>query len=177
MTLGSSKASDFILYFSGALPHTFILERMIFMYRNILVPMDGSSNSKRALDEAINLSEKFGSKISILSVVNESNMIFTTGSPDMILTGLKSNAEDIAEKGRKQAADRGVAVEVFVQRGIPKQVIADEFPSEHHIDLIVIGKSGADAFDRLLLGSTTSYVVRKSKAKILVVNDEESEDK
>lgn len=147
------------------------------MYRNILVPLDGSSNSKRALDEAINLSEKFGSRISILSVVNESNMIFTTGSPDMILTGLKSNSEEIAERGKKQAADRGISVDTFVERGIPKRLIAEEFPDEHDIDLIVIGKSGADAFDRLLLGSTTSYVVRKSQAKVLVVNDDDEDDK
>ncbi|GBG94429.1 universal stress protein UspA [Ligilactobacillus salitolerans] len=147
------------------------------MYQNILVPLDGSGNSKRALDEAINLSEKFGSHISILSVVNESNMIFTTGSPDMILSGLKSNAEDIVERGKKQAADRGVEVEAFVERGIPKQIIATEFPQKHDIDLIVIGKSGVDAFDRLLIGSTTSYVVRKSNVKILVVNNDEEETK
>lgn len=144
------------------------------MYRNILVPLDGSSNSKRALDEAIALSEKFGSKISIISVVNESNMIFTTGSPDMILKGLHSNAEDIVKNGKEQAAARGVDVDAFVERGIPKQIIAEEFPAAHDIDLIVIGKSGADAFDRLLIGSTTSYVVRKSKTKILVVNTEET---
>lgn len=151
------------------------LERMIGMYRNILVPLDGSSNSKRALDEAIDLSSKFGSKIFILSVINDSNLIFTTGSPDMILQGLHSNAEEVAANGKKQAADRGIAVETFVERGIPKQIIAEQFPKEHDIDLIVIGKSGADAFDRLLIGSTTSYVVRRSKAKILVINDEEPE--
>ena len=71
-------------------------------------------------------------------------MIFTMGSPDMILTGLKSNSEEIAEKGKKQAADRGVSVDTFVERGIPKRLIAEEFPDEHDIDLIVIGKSGAD---------------------------------
>ena len=147
------------------------------MYQNILVPLDGSDNSKRALDEAITLSEKFGSKISILSVVNESNMIFTTGSPDMILNGLKSNAEDIVGQGKKQAADRGMAVDAYVERGIPKQIIAEDFPSKHNIDLIVIGKSGADAFDRLLIGSTTSYVVRKSTIKVLVVSKVDEKEK
>ncbi|WP_369473181.1 universal stress protein [Secundilactobacillus kimchicus] len=59
--------------------------------------------------------------------------------------------------------------ETEVRHGNPKQVIAQDFPGDNQVSLIVMGKSGTDAVDRLLVGSTTAAVVRNATANVLVI--------
>ncbi len=49
------------------------------MYEHILVPLDGSRNSKQALEEAISLAKKFDSKLSLLTVINNTNFYYGAG--------------------------------------------------------------------------------------------------
>ncbi|MCH4165010.1 MAG: universal stress protein, partial [Lentilactobacillus diolivorans] len=60
----------------------------------------------------------------------------------------------------------------LIKRGYPKSIIATDVPTDENIDLIVMGKSGTGALDRLIMGSTTAYVVRNAHVQVLVVNDD-----
>lgn len=73
---------------------------------------------------------------------------------------LGKRAQQILNEGQSTAETAGVAMESFVTEGIPKNEIVSAAEDEE-ADLIVIGKSGADALNRLLIGSTTAYVVRR----------------
>lgn len=53
------------------------------MYEHILVPLDGSRNSKQALEEAISLAKKFDSKLSLLTVINNTNFYYGAGAAGM----------------------------------------------------------------------------------------------
>ncbi|WP_214464665.1 universal stress protein, partial [Levilactobacillus brevis] len=64
----------------------------------------------------------------------------------------------------------GIDATTIQASGSVKEQIATTIPNEYDIDLIVIGKTGRDALSRLVLGSTTAYVVRKAKANVTVVN-------
>lgn len=140
------------------------------MYQNILVPLDGSENAKQALAEAIKLAKNFNAQITLLTVVNEGTLFMTAGSvPNHYANELTHRAEMIEEEGKAAVKAAGLSVRTTILKGLPKNVITN-FSADHDVDLIVIGKSGVDAFDRLLIGSTTACVVRNAKVKVLVVN-------
>ncbi|GAF35298.1 universal stress protein [Lentilactobacillus farraginis] len=143
------------------------------MYEHILVPLDGSRNSKQALEEAVKLAKQFKSKISLLTVINNTNFYYGTGAagmPPSMYDDQKQMAEKILADAKKYVETQGIAYEATADIGNPKNIIAHIYPDQHGIDLIVIGKSGVDALNRLLIGSTTAYVVRNAATKVLVVN-------
>lgn len=149
------------------------MERVRVMYEHILVPLDGSRNSKQALEEAVKLAKQFKSKISLLTVINNTNFYYGTGAagmPPSMYDDQKQMAEKILADAKKYVETQGIAYEATADIGNPKNIIAHIYPDQHGIDLIVIGKSGVDALNRLLIGSTTAYVVRNAATKVLVVN-------
>ncbi|WP_283678310.1 universal stress protein [Lentilactobacillus sp. Marseille-Q4993] len=142
------------------------------MFKKILVPMDGSERSKEALDMAIDLALQFKSEIHIVSVVNEAGIYFMSGRPGVTANFLEEQREaasKIVEDAKTYAGMKGVTATTEVTKGMAKQVIAEDYTRENGYDLIVIGKSGADAINRIMMGSTTAYVVRNAKTSVFVV--------
>ncbi|MTV81317.1 universal stress protein [Secundilactobacillus folii] len=146
------------------------------MYSQILVPLDGSENSRSALKTAIQISRYFGSTITLMSVVNQSGMAIASGSIPYDLSGeFRKQAQGILTEGQKLTEEAGVQTKTIITEGIPKNEIVSAADKEG-IDLIVMGKSGADAINRLLIGSTTAYVVRQANVQVLVVNAQEKDE-
>ncbi|WP_056948052.1 universal stress protein [Secundilactobacillus odoratitofui] len=144
------------------------------MYQRILVPLDGSQNAQSALKTAIQIARYFGSTLILMSVADQGSMSIASGSLPLDLSQeLGKRAQQILNEGQSTAETAGVAMESFVTEGIPKNEIVSAAEDEE-ADLIVIGKSGADALNRLLIGSTTAYVVRRAPVQVLVVNAEEN---
>lgn len=143
------------------------------MYDNILVPFDGSKNSQQALEEACKLAKQFDSKLQLVTVINNTNFYYGAGAagmPPSMYDDQHKIAENIIDEAKKYADSQGVKYETAIDIGNPKNIIAHVYPDEHDVDLIVIGKSGVDAINRLLIGSTTAFVVRNATTKVLVVN-------
>lgn len=144
------------------------------MYQNILVPLDGSRNAEVALKEAIELGEKFAAELFIASIVNEQQFVAygSMAAPAQFYSDMRDRSQQILNEAEADAKAAGLKVTTILANGMPKRAIAEELPEKYDIDLIVMGKSGVDALSRIMLGSTTSYVVRHSMTKVLVVNDE-----
>lgn len=143
------------------------------MYDNILVPLDGSRNAQQALEEACKLAKQFDSKLSLVTVINNTNFYYGAGAagmPPSMYDDQHKVAENIIDEAKKYVDSQGVKYETAIDIGNPKNIIAHVYPDEHDVDLIVIGKSGVDAINRLLIGSTTASVVRNATTKVLVVN-------
>lgn len=146
---------------------------MIIIYDNILVPLDGSRNAQQALEEACKLAKQFDSKLSLVTVINNTNFYYGAGAagmPPSMYDDQHKVAENIIDEAKKYVDSQGVKYETAIDIGNPKNIIAHVYPDEHDVDLIVIGKSGVDAINRLLIGSTTAFVVRNATTKVLVVN-------
>lgn len=144
------------------------------MYQRILVPLDGSQNAQSALKTAIQIARYFGSTLILMSVADQGSMSIASGSLPLDLSQeLGKRAQQILNEGQSTVETAGVAMESFVTEGIPKNEIVSAAEDEE-VDLIVIGKSGADALNRLLIGSTTAYVVRRAPVQVLVVNAAEN---
>ncbi|MFD1318370.1 universal stress protein [Loigolactobacillus zhaoyuanensis] len=150
------------------------------MYERILVPLDGSRNAEVALKEAIDLAQKFSSELFITSIINEQQFVaygYGMAAPTNFYSEMRERSQRILDEAETKIKDKGIKATTILTNGNPKKAIALELPEEYKIDLTVMGKSGVDALSRIMLGSTTSYVVQHSTTKVLVVNDEDDDDK
>jgi nucleotide-binding universal stress UspA family protein len=139
------------------------------MFKHILVPTDFGEPAQHALDIAIGLAEKFGSRLSILHVYPiVLAMPYGSGFAwpiEQIAAGARDSlAAHIASAKARYSGCEGV---------LRPGVAADEintFASESDVDLIAIGTHGRRGLPRFLLGSTAERVVRTSTVPILTVS-------
>ncbi|MDM7516387.1 universal stress protein [Lentilactobacillus sp. TOM.63] len=141
------------------------------MYETILVPVDGSENSKHAVGEAATLSAKFGSTLQIVSVSSDQRYVqygVTLGQD--VMETFRERGEEILADAKQQAEKAGAKAETHFVVGVPKVQISKELPEKYGASLIVMGKSGVNGISRAILGSTTAYVVRHSQVNVMVID-------
>ncbi|VVC05971.1 Universal stress protein [uncultured archaeon] len=140
---------------------------MIKPIKKILVPIDGSKTSFKALNEAIYLARQCGATITGLCVIP----IYTINL-GRLLTSLKNQSIKEAKKFMTNAktisAQNGVVFNEKIIYGNEVWEIT-EFASYKKFDLIVIGSRGVGPIKEMFLGSVANAVVHKSKVPILVV--------
>ncbi len=64
-------------------------------------------------------------------------------------------------------------VVTVVEMGNPKVLLANDIPSKEGVDLIMVGATGLNAFERLMVGSSSEYILRHAKVDLLVVRDKD----
>jgi nucleotide-binding universal stress UspA family protein len=139
-------------------------------WRRILVPIDFSKASLRALDVAVPLARDHGGRLFLLSVVEPA--VFSAGMenvavavPDSVIAEeSKDNLVGIA----RRLIPANVPVTVVVDRGRALDVIS-RVTKEQRIDLIVLTTHGRTGIDRFLMGSTAEQVVRYARCPVFVV--------
>ena len=115
------------------------------MMKNILVPVDGSEGSDRAVAEAIDLAEAIGAKINFLYVANINQLAINACLSDAILEAVTKAGNVILDRAMEMVPS-GIEKEAFSETGSPAVVILD-----------------------FLLGSVSQYIVEQSKCPVLVV--------
>jgi nucleotide-binding universal stress UspA family protein len=145
------------------------------MYKRILVPVDGSEGSMKALQQAVALHRLTGSDLWILTVfrhhgMQEASMSMVRPSdPENLDDALRSYAKEIAESAKTKAIEMGAtAPRAFVKSGQPARTIV-AFAKEHAVDLLVIGSRGVGDLEGYLLGSVSHKVTSLAKCPVLVV--------
>lgn len=140
------------------------------MYDRILVPTDGSSGTRRAVEHAVDLAAVHDATVHGLYVVNTTSYAsFSTeatweGIGDM----LREEGERAVEEVAAIAEANGVPVEMITLNGSPSTEIV-RYAEREGCDLIVMGTHGRGGIDRLLLGSVAERVVRSSEVPVLTV--------
>jgi nucleotide-binding universal stress UspA family protein len=145
------------------------------MFKNILVPVDGSSAAEKALDSAVELAGLTDAAISILTVYRHHGMLEASlsmvGHKDLgpIDDALRDHATAIAEAAKKRAVELGAkAARAYVKNGpVARSILT--FAENNATDLIVVGSRGAGTVDRYLLGSVSHKVTSVSTCPVLVV--------
>lgn len=128
---------------------------------NMLVCVDGSDHAMKALNYALSLAQKMGSRMTLLNVQEPR---LHKASPDvaMELGGrVLIESLDAVEKWKLTAERR-------LEFGVPSDVIVDVAEKGNH-DLIVLGSRGLGAVKRFLLGSVSDDVSYKAKCSVLIV--------
>ena len=140
---------------------------MALKIKKILVPLDGSSNSFRGLDTAIHMARECQATITGLYVAG----IVKPRTSDPITPLEKillEHAQKIMKKAKLNAAKKGILFFDRVSYGDDGKRIV-EVAEKQNFDLIVIGSRGMGAAKEIFLGSTSNYVLHKSKKPVLVV--------
>ena len=140
---------------------------MVIKIKKILVPLDGSSNSFRGLDVAINMAREAHATITGLYVAG-----ITKPRTNEAITSLEKilldHAQKIMKKAKLKAAQKGILFFDRVSYGDDGKRIVD-IAERKNFDLIVIGSRGMGAAKEIFLGSTSNYVLHKSKKPVLIV--------
>ncbi len=147
-------------------------------FLSILVCVDNSKQSQKALSRAISVAEKFDSKLSILMVVGESQVNFWDDTefkvgaerPQIHLkkeSKIYQQAEKILNDLAKRVPSQINCV-TEILTGDPAKVIVN-YSKKKKPDVIIMGSRGLGGFSKLLLGSVSRKVVDHALSSVLVV--------
>ena len=135
------------------------------MFDRILFPTDGGDGADAAFDHVLDLAADHDATVHILNVADTTHDSVTRVGRDVVDV-LEQEGEGVVEAAADRAADRGVeTVTAVLQGGVAETIVA--YAADHEADLIAMPTRGRTGLDRLLLGSTTEHVVRRSTVPVL----------
>lgn len=140
---------------------------MVSKYNKVLVAIDGSEQAEKALKEAIGTAKRNEAFLTVITVSDTNMFAADAHMVSYVLEQAEISSKTILKNAEKIISD-AVVYEAKVLVGNPKASIV-EYAKEEKADLIIMGATGKGAFSRLLLGSTTAYVVNHAPCNVLVV--------
>ena len=135
--------------------------------KNILVPVDGSEGSDRAVEQAAILAATCGAKLNLLYVANINQLAITAYLSDAILEAVTKAGNVVLDRALEMVPPN-VEKEAFSETGSPSITII-EFAEEHGADMIVMGSRGLGVVKGVLLGSVSQYILEQAKCPVLLV--------
>lgn len=155
-------------HLSAESPRTSDAGLPVFRLKKILVPVDFSTRSKKALHYAISLARQFGAELTVLHVVQSYPPIPEMGPVDV--ESVQDAHEELAVF--QEAIGQAVASKTVVRTGTAYEEII-KASKELDIDLIVLSTHGRTGLEHVLLGSTAEKVVRHAGCPVLIVREHE----
>jgi nucleotide-binding universal stress UspA family protein len=142
------------------------------MLKKVLLPIDFSDVSMRALDFVIELKDSGVEEVILLSVVEDKYFYllgeYTRLDIDKFEDDIKKNVMKKLNAAANTLSDAGFKVKVKIARGVPANQIL-ETEKEEEVSLIVIGSHGMSNIKEMFLGSVSETVIRKSLKPVLVI--------
>jgi len=146
------------------------VNKMLQQYKNILVPVDGSYEAELAFKKAVAVANRNDASLHLVHVVDtrafQNISSFDTTMVEQVTDTAKKTLDKYIEEAKANGIDN---VDYSIEYGAPKSIIANDIPKDLDIDLIMIGATGLNAVERLLIGSVTEYVTRTAICDVLVV--------
>ncbi|MEM0014914.1 MAG: universal stress protein [Zestosphaera sp.] len=128
-----------------------------YLFRRILIPVDGSSASYKALEVGLDFALRYGSKLTVLIVESQST----------------PNVDEIKRRVTEVAGKRGVSVGIKVRKpnypdsSVATAIIEELF--EEHYDLVLITARGRTLNPDLNLGSVALSIVVNSNTSVFLI--------
>ena len=138
------------------------------MFQKILVAIDGSLNSEKALAAAVDLADHFKAELVALSVAELPEVVAMIDEVDEIRQSADEFFRKIAEAAVEYANSRNVALRSVVVRGHAAEEIL-RFAESEEINLVVLGRQGHSRIARFFLGSTTDRVSEHCHTAVMIV--------
>lgn len=144
------------------------------MFKKILVPVDGSEGSWRALNSAVELGEKFDSELIVVNVIQPYNNAALLAVPLDHATVSQGNSElekigdKVLEMAQERLASYKGAKEFNLEIGHPSERII-ALAKKAKADTIVIGSRGLSGIAEFFLGSVSSKVSQYADVPVLIV--------
>jgi CPA2 family monovalent cation:H+ antiporter-2 len=144
--------------------------------RHILAATDLSSSSMEAVDRGFELAATLGARYTVLHALGLEAL-----APMRALLGARADAvstqlidhvrSELAQTVAPSARSYGVVPQLQLEAGLAGDAV-HRYAQDHGVDLVVVGAHGSGFLQRMLLGSTASRLLRRSRQPVLVVKQE-----
>lgn len=141
-------------------------------YHTILAAVDGSKGAELALHKAIHVAKRNQAKLLICHVVDTRSLHNAIAFDATLYESMETEARDLLKEYSQTALEAGLAdVETLIEFGNPKTLLAHDIPQQTGADLMLLGATGLNAFERLLIGSSSEYILRHASIDLLIVRE------
>lgn len=134
------------------------------MFKTVLFPIDSSREAREAADVVVNIVQKYGSRLVLLSVVEQTTS--ETQSEDVMSS--PDTVAQLLENAKSLFSAQGIAADTIEREGKPAFTICD-VADEIEANLIVMGCRGLGLTDEGSQDSVTNRVINLSPCPVLVV--------
>ena len=142
------------------------------LFKNILVPFDLSSPSNRAFKVALDLAQKYDSKITLITCIEGDawHHKFYDARADMELLKKQSKvAKKHMEKLEATANKVGLNIKLQILKSTSVVKDITTFAKSRKMDLIVMSSHGRTGLDKVILGSVANGVVQRTRCPVLLI--------
>jgi len=133
----------------------------------ILVPLDGSKYSEKALLHACDMAKNYQSRLILLYVVEKSIPINLLDRKEY-LGILRKYGSKVLTKGKEITTKQGVDSKIVMKEGnVANEIV--KLAKKEQCNLIVVGSKGLGTTARFFLGSVSNKLANNSPCSILIV--------
>ncbi len=136
------------------------------MFKTVLFPVDQSREAREAAEVVTNIVKKYGSRLFLLSVLEESNPEEGSPSPEVMMS--PEAVAELLKQAHTLFAQQGIDAETMSREGMPAFTICD-VADEIGADLIVMGCRGLGLTEEGAAESVTNRVINLSPCPVLIV--------
>jgi nucleotide-binding universal stress UspA family protein len=134
---------------------------------NILVALDNSKYSFRALQEAVEIARLEKAELTLITVYPD--YIEVAEIPQKARDAMLRQAQEVMAAGVLEAEKAGLTPKAVIEAGsAPADNIVD-YAAANHMDMIVMGHKSKSGIERLMVGSVAAKVVAYAPCSVLVV--------
>ncbi len=141
------------------------------MYNTILLPLDGSPTAEQALPHAVNLAERFQSKLILLKILVP--LSSTINLPPMAVIRAEEATRDIIKDYLDRVAadiqNKSFPINTIIGKGKPHEEIV-RFAEKENVNIVVMCTRGQSGISRWLMGSVADRVVRSVNVPVFLIH-------
>ncbi|MEO9363452.1 MAG: universal stress protein [Nitrososphaera sp.] len=136
----------------------------------IMVPVDGSKFSTKALEQAISIAKGTGASITVVNVIEKPPTVYVESQKVLndAMAKYRSESAKLLDECKAVAEKLGFAIETAILAGDPAENIV-AFSEKGGFDLIAMGSRGRGKLKEMMLGSTSNKVLHRAKCSVLIV--------
>jgi nucleotide-binding universal stress UspA family protein len=138
------------------------------MFHKILVALDGSPASEKALTTAVDLAAHYRGDLTAVSVAQLPEVVAMVDEVDELRDSTENHFRKIGAAAVEYGRNRGVVLRSVVLRGHVADAIVNYIEKEE-MNLVVIGNHGHSRITRFFLGSTTDRVSEHAPCTVMIV--------
>jgi len=133
----------------------------------VLIPIDGSEHSRKALQRGLEMAEKQGAQVTVMTVAPAAGTILD--EMRNIQDKLNEEYRNWLEEAKAMFAAKGIKVETVFEIGLVPGNNIIRLAEEEKFDRIIMGATGMSGLARILMGSTASKVVAHAPCEVTLV--------
>lgn len=144
-------------------------------YKRILVPVDGSHTSNKALVAALEMAREGGGRVRLMHVMDELALASGFEYSGELLKLVRENGQKTLDDALAIVRSAGVEGDIHLTDTLGRRlgdVVAEE-ATAWQADLVVVGTHGRRGLSRVLLGSGAESVIRLATVPVLVIRGQE----